>query len=150
MAGDFYVRSRIHTETLIPQLVKRLGDMAKDAVDDDVLLYAATEYKNAVEKYVPMDSEETLRTSVDIVKYKGTYAALYYAEGEPTRQGKRRVYAAAQYHGDNGSNRPESLWKRATPGTGSFWNQRLSRSERAAYYDKVAEIVKEKMKNGKV
>lgn len=152
MSDDYYIRSRVHTETLIPQIVKRLGDMAKDAVDDDVKYQAAEMFKNTVEKYVPMSigskDSGALRIFADVVPYKGTYATLYYGEGEPSSKGKRRVYAAAQYYGGNGSRRPESLWDRATPKTGSYWNQRLSRAERTAYYDKVAELIKEKMKNG--
>ena len=136
--AGFDIKLRIHTETLESNIKRILGKKKKLALSDDVKEFAVDLYSRKIKPYVPRKTGNLRnKKNTKIVRYKGTYAIDYIATDKYGRQ-----YAKAQYYAD------DSDWERTTEGTYSHWNQHLSRAEREDYYRRVAEKMKEKMKNG--
>ena len=137
--ASFDVKIRVHSETLAKALEKRLDSLEDKILSDEVKYRAADIYKDCIAPLVPKD-EGNLRESghVGEQKYNGDYPVVYDVK-----------YAKAQYEGSNGKGkRPASMWKRHTPNTYDHWNHHMSRSDRQAFYDLVAEEIMEKINNG--
>lgn len=150
MAGsNFSVHCRIDNKQLVIELQRRIENFKKSMLTDDMKLLAAEMYADYIKKYVPSGDQRKrpttkLREDVHFEKYKGTYAVVYSPEDIYGHH-----YAAAQYYGDNGSKRPESLWKRHTPGTHSYWNRHLTSAERSSMYDDIADLIISELNNKK-
>lgn len=136
---DFSVHIRIDTKTLVIEMQRRIDGFTKKMLSDDMKKMSAEMYADYVKPYVPKGNQKKRLTTelrnVSIEPYRGTYAVVYDPEDIYGHH-----YAAAQYYGDNGSNRPESLWKRHTEGTHSYWNRHLKTAERQAMYDDLADL----------
>jgi len=129
----YEVRIRVHSETLENNLRKRIDVFKKKMLSGEVKREAADIYRDCVEPLVPKKIGN-LRDIVELKKYKGTYAIVYKSN-----------YAQAQYKGYNGRG---VITKWTTPGTIDHWNLHMSRADKGAYYDLVAEMIMEKLKNG--
>lgn len=135
--ADVNVRIRIHADTLTKAIQKRVEDLKDKVLSDEMKYRAAEIYRDCVEPYVPMEYGN-LRKSAHIgKKYNGDYPVIY---------GNSDVkYAKAQYKGYNGRG---AIREYTTPGTYDHWNKHLSRGDREAMYDLIAEEIVEKMNNG--
>lgn len=131
----FSVTIRIHKDTLERALLNRVNDIENKALSDAVRKRAAEIYLDCVEPLVPKKLGY-LRSSAYVPdkKYKGDYSVVYGAE-----------YAKAQYEGYNGRG-PHRKW--TTPGTIDHWNHHFTTADRRAFYDLVAEEMKESIRHG--
>lgn len=134
-AVEFSARIRIHRDTLERALFKRIDDIEKKALSDAVRKRAAEIYLDCVEPLVPKKLGDLRKSAyVPDKKYKGDYSVVYDID-----------YAKAQYEGYNGRG-PHKKW--TTTGTTDHWNHHLTTADRQAFYDLVAEEIKEGIKHG--
>lgn len=133
MANEFEVTVRVHKETLLNALQKRIDDFTKESLNDDIKLRAAEIFADCIEPLVPKD-QGGLRANISFPKYRGTRAVQYDSK-----------YAEAQYRGFNGRG---VIRNYTTPGTIDHWNLHLSRADREAFYDLVAEEIITRLNNG--
>ncbi len=108
---------------------RRLKKYSKIVQSPEVRNLAAEQYKDAVEKYVPMRSGN-LRDSAIVRDGKIIYTAR-------SKRGHKYAYAAEQYH----TPRPAS--SRFTPGTYDHWDKHLSTAEKADLYKGIADDIAE-------
>ncbi len=129
---DFTVTTRVHRETLERAIWKRIEEIKGQALSDENRRRAAEIFIGEVEHLVPMSGGD-LRKSAHVgdSKYKGDYTVVYGNEDVK--------YAKAQYDGYNGRG---VIREYTTEGTTDHWNQHMTRADRQAYYDKVAEEIK--------
>lgn len=135
---DYHAEIRTHAETIAAVMEKRITGFMRDLLNDDTKRSIANHYRKHVEKYVPMELGH-LRKSAHISsnKYKGDYQVVY---------GNRNVkYAKVQYVGYNGRG---AIRDHSTAGTYDHWNKHMSTTDRATFYDDVAEELRKRIKNG--
>lgn len=132
-------RLELDEATIVRGIENAVNDKVKKGLSPEVKRAAANEYRDSIERYVPNGPSYkghiggSLRRSANVVADGDDYAVRYSAKSP-----KGYDYAEVQYNGP-------SWWDRHTPDTYSHWNRHMTRAERLAYYQKVAEMVKEGM-----
>lgn len=127
------VEITVKSETLQRNVEKILETKLKKGLSDSVRYSAAVKFALAIADYVPYKTGKLLRSN-SIVSDGDDYAVRYSAHSK-----KGYDYASVQYEAD------DSNWNRTTPGTYSHWDKHLTRAERQAFYEEVADDVVEAM-----
>lgn len=130
------IRLNIDEATILRGVERAIDDKVKKGLSKEVKFAAANDYKDTIERYVPSGPSYkghtggALRRNARVVPDGDDFDVRYSATSP-----KGYDYAAAQYNGSD-------WWNRHTPDTYSHWNRHITRAERLAYYQRVADMIK--------